>query len=298
MFLARSDLFNSEDRINFSRGEILNSSTVTELWEKLINNELRNIQNQPLSKKAKYFSKYLKINFEQSSEYPLPLENIHDMRHLIVHRLGKTDEQYRKKYKTPDSHININEDTLEQALSSIRSFGVFIFEQASTLVEENIASSESYKAIAKIKVLRDRIIYIFDLDYKFIDGESLVWCSDFIKKIDNQGSMFEIEMLGDKTSVISYLKFLKRLEGGRSIDIISISPENWRETFGIPGRKLSKEEIMELAKNMPPRPWKKDIHKRIANLLGTSNNVMSKAISEILEDPDLLVLIGQDVKYS
>ena len=298
LFLVRTDLFHSEDKINFSRGELLNSATVTELWEKLIRNELRNLQNQPLNKKSKYFSKYLNINFDNSPEYPLPLEHIHDMRHLIVHRLGKTDDQFRKKYRTPDLYVTVNPDDLEKAINSIRSFGKFIFEQSSSLLDDQVPSGENYEALAKIKVLRERVLNVFEFDYKFIDGESLIWCSDFIKKIHEKNGLIEIEMQGNKDTVISYLKLMKKLESGGSIDIISLSPESWREYSGIPGRRLSEDELKVLAMNLPQPPWQKDIHKRVATQLDTSNNVVSNAINTILEDPDLNKLLGEDVKYS
>lgn len=300
LFLVRTDLFHSEDKINFSRGELLNSSSITELWEKLIKNELRNLQNQSLSAKSKYFSKYLNINFEQSSEYPLPLECIHDMRHLIVHRLGKTDEQFRKKYRTPDLYnLNLSSEELNRAITSIRNFGKFIFDQSSNLIDEALLNEEIFEAYAKVNIIRDRVKSLFDINYKFIDGESLIWCSDFIKKIQLQeDKVIHIEMLGNRNSVISYLKLLKRLEGGGSIGILSISPENWSPDFSIPGRRLSPEEIEVLAKNLPMQPWTKDIHKRIAADLGTSNKVVSNAIGKILETPELLNLIGQEIKYN
>ena len=105
-------------------------------------------------------------------------------------------------------------------------------------------------------------------------------------------------MLGNKDSVICYLKLLKRLESGGSISILSVSPDNWRAHCITPGRRLTSEEISELAKNLPLPPWSKDIHKRVATELGTSNNVISNAIDKILGDENLMTLLGENVKYS
>lgn len=298
LFLVRTDLFHSNDKIEFSRGEILNSKTVTELWKKLIDRELRNLQNQSLDKKSKYFLKYLNINFKQSSEYTY-LRFIHDVRHVIVHRLGKTDDQFREKYPNSNSHITINPDDLIQAIATIRNFGQFIFEQASTLIKEQVHSRNKFEAFAKIQILKDQIYSIFSLDYKFIDDkDSLIWCSDFIKRIHDQDGVLKIEILGDKDAVISYLRQLKKLEKGWHIRIISLLPKNWSEHFGIPGRKLTQDEIKELAKNLPIQPWEKGIHKKIAKRLNTSNKVVSNAIDKILKDPNLMKSIGQDVKYN
>lgn len=299
LFLKRKDLFHSNEQISFARGELLNSSSITELWTKLINKELRNLQNRSLSEKSKYYSKYLNINFDQSSEYPLPQEQIHDIRHIIVHRLGKTDAQFRRKYKTELKFLSIDETDLEKAINSIRIFAEYIFNQATNLLMVEATDDSSYIAKAHIKVKKGRVRDICDYNYNFIDDESLIWCSDFIKKVQEPtNNEFHIEMQGDKKLIFAYFRLLTKLRNGNSIDIIDYYPDDWRNCEIAAGRKLTSEEIVELSKNLPVRPWQKDIHKRIAIKLNTSNGVISRAITKILSDHELEILIGQDVKYS
>lgn len=38
------------------------------------------------------------------------MQEYHDRRHLLVHRLGETDSQYRKKYNANTKSISISDD--------------------------------------------------------------------------------------------------------------------------------------------------------------------------------------------
>jgi len=295
LFLLRKDLFHSEEKIGVVRGELLNTNSITELWSKLIERELRKLQNQSLKDKAKYFRKYLGIEFSRSPSYPAPLEVIHDKRHLIVHRLGKTDLQFRKKYGLEVRTIQIAKEDLNDAFSNVRAFGAFIFENAERLVTDGTCIKHNYEAALTVKILKAGVENVFDNDFKFIDDDKLVWCSDFIETTSRSESEVTVVMKGDKSLITSYIRLIRKLHNGRSIQIIEIY--NNPNPISLQGRKLSNGEIAELATHMPERPWRKDIHKRIAVIKGTSNSVISKALKGILDNPELVSRIGEKPKF-
>ena len=50
------------------------------------------------------------------------MQEYHDKRHLLVHRLGITDEKYRRKYSSEELKIQIDNEYLDQAFAEIYSF--------------------------------------------------------------------------------------------------------------------------------------------------------------------------------
>src|SRR5258708_6701817 len=82
VFLARRDLFHTDSkRLDFSYGELLSASSVTELWSKVINKDIRSLQNQGFKEIAKFYRTRLKIDLTGRGIPMYRLEEIHKLRH-------------------------------------------------------------------------------------------------------------------------------------------------------------------------------------------------------------------------
>ena len=63
IFLERRDLFQADNRrMDFSYAELLSASSVTELWSKLINRDIRTLQNQGFKEVVKFYRNRLGID--------------------------------------------------------------------------------------------------------------------------------------------------------------------------------------------------------------------------------------------
>lgn len=98
IFLQRKDLFYKGKLIEFSQNELLSTESLSQLWTKIINKECRNLQNQGFAEIKKYYLITFGIDFNQSSISVKYLENLHEIRHLLIHRLGRVDSSYLHKY--------------------------------------------------------------------------------------------------------------------------------------------------------------------------------------------------------
>lgn len=87
-------------------------------------------------------------------------------------------------------------------------------------------------------------------------------------------------------SINAYLKILNRLHKGKDIEILA------KRIVKAGPSGLSREEITKLAKLLPPLPWPQGIHKEVASKMGLSNTKVSRAISEILEDEELIAIVN------
>jgi hypothetical protein len=137
LFLHRQDLFHSNTRIEISQREILSLKTVTELWTKLLNQDLRRLQNQGFREVVKFYDRQLGIDLGRSPASIKLLQEMHDRRHLLVHRLGSVDEQYRHSYNVSIKNLSVHEDYLLKSMASILSFAEYIWAEVMRLAENS-----------------------------------------------------------------------------------------------------------------------------------------------------------------
>jgi len=292
VFLERRDLFHSQNKIEFTQGEILSSESITVLWTKLINREVRRLQNQGIMQKAKYFNSKLNIDFTQFDEYPHELSEIHDRRHLLVHRLGRTDSQYRQKYGRKNRRIQITQEYLIAAFETVSSFANKVSQEASRILAEkpkqdNIESS--YKVHVVVKPLSQTARNILLPSFCFEVGEEIVMLSDLMEMTNSSDGKTEIILSGKKLDVRTYVKILRKHKKHNALKIVQCN---------VLKRSLPDHIVREIAKSLPAQPWEQGITKRIAGAYNTSNNQMSATIRKILSDSELSALIGTEPKFS
>lgn len=122
LFLHRKDLFHKDETLELQYRELLAARSLNQLFGKLIERECRRLQNRGFAEMRKYFQKRFAIDFAMAgtpSVFPV-LEEMHERRHLLVHRLGRTDDIYRRAYKTREARLSVPEDYLLSGLSGSR----------------------------------------------------------------------------------------------------------------------------------------------------------------------------------
>ncbi|MDG5854384.1 hypothetical protein [Clostridium beijerinckii] len=280
---------NSDKVIELRESEILAKDSLSYIYSKIINDISSNLHRQGFKEISKYYNNILKINFNNfrykinDMEYGKErIERLHDVRHVLVHRLGVTDSVYRNKFNEDNKKIHISEEELLNMFKYILGFAKYvndnleilyfndqnIYKEKKDYIENNIIVEKPYDSINK---------YI-DLKFNFIvDGQVCI-----VKDILNSfryGKNYEIilNISGDDIIINKYTSILKRQCKKNSINI---KVQKIRRVFK--KNDISKDEIDKVKANLPKeRPWEKNIHKRIAEKLGMSNTRVSKIIDLI-----------------
>lgn len=132
VFLNDRRIFKFEQTDNFqiTNSELFSFEKIEDLLSKYISKETRNLQNQGYEVIKKFYLKKLDIDFSSLVSEDRNISNLiskyHEQRHLIVHRLGHTDEQYKHKYGVKYKKIIIGESYLMQALEDVKKLASFI----------------------------------------------------------------------------------------------------------------------------------------------------------------------------
>ncbi len=284
VFLKRKDLFHSNSKIEFSQNELLASDSITSIWTKIINKECRRLQNQGLIETKKFYYKNFDIDFNNFSEKISTIQKIHDIRHLLVHRLGKTDNEYRHKYNTKQRAVNVSSEVFYEAVNTIKAFGEFINKECLVLISNsNIKQKTDSKTNAYLKVfwLSDDEPSVFDKNYSFFVEDNFIRLRDIVKNISYNEQEVEIEFIGNTQFIRSYFKTIKKLEKAGELKILKKSIRSDK-------RNNVTINVMELVgKELSEQPFPLDIHKTIANKLNLKPALVYDAIRKIIETSTL-----------
>jgi len=118
--------------VEFQVSEFL-SKNIEELHNKYVKDIIGNLHRQGFKEISKFFNKNFDINFNnyrtniESQDYGIKyVYKIHDIRHLLVHRLGKTDEKFQTEYNYKGRRIEMTEKEVILYLEIINNFVLFI----------------------------------------------------------------------------------------------------------------------------------------------------------------------------
>ncbi len=261
-FLQRKDLFTYDRKIEFSHGELLSSDSISILWSKLINNECRKLQNQGFHETKNFYLRVLNINFNDSKFEISHIELLHDKRHLLVHRLGKTDKQFRHKYSTEEKQITISPEDFYKAIEAISDLGSFILKEYEKLVgdEKNktaLKSTHVYSSFEIFPFNKDGESTI-DNNFSFIVDDQLVRFKDLLKSLTYKGDVAKLDLYGRKEFINYYFRLLNKSQKHGNLKIeskySSYSPNMW----------VTENDLKKARKIIPKKPLDKDFFKTLS----------------------------------
>lgn len=109
------------------------SKNMKELEEDFIERKVANLHRQGFNEVKKYYKKTFTVDFNnfntsfESNNYNIKdIHKIHDIRHLLVHRLGRTDEKFKKEYNYTGKLIKMSEEDVLHYLQIIDDFVEFL----------------------------------------------------------------------------------------------------------------------------------------------------------------------------
>jgi len=296
LFLYRRDIFYSDRQIKFPQREILSINSITEIWSKVLKFELRKLQNQGFQEFVKFYDRRLGIDVGRSPVSIKLIQEMHDRRHLLVHRLGNTDEKYRRAYSEVKKRISVPENYLLNSISSINDFAEFLWKQSQNVLQRVQIKKECEDLRIEeivIEILSEGDSTLINPSYHFYVEDYIISLSDILesKAVESEKSTIRLKISGPSPLIKEYMKRVKNAANKGELILHSrqrIFPQKKVRC------RLEDSEIESIARNLPPQPWQKGIHKEIAAIKGISNTQANAAISKILDDPKLKSLIGKE----
>jgi hypothetical protein len=146
--------FKTNERVEFQRNHLLNFPTLKGIELDLLNKDIRKITSGGLSESKKYFLQRFQIDFDNIGLDFNEIQEIHERRHLQVHRNGICDIQYTTKYSQfgyrPGQHIKIEHPYIVKSLDLLLDFGRLISEKALIEYPNSLRKTKNYKGIRVI----------------------------------------------------------------------------------------------------------------------------------------------------
>jgi hypothetical protein len=112
--------------------------TIDEIWQELVERECYIVRGLNYNRIEKYYLNNFNIIIAENN-ISKRIEWYFDARNIIVHRLGKIDKFFKKKYNINESYINITNENILDFLDIIKNISIKI----DKLIKKNILRDKS-----------------------------------------------------------------------------------------------------------------------------------------------------------
>jgi hypothetical protein len=289
--LTKDPFKNNDLRIEMSHAEILSIKSPNNFYDKIISKECRKLSSAGFEDIVKYYKKHFKIDLANFSPGIYKMTDYHDRRHLIVHRLGETDPQYRKKHNTREHAISIDDDYILGAISEIKSYCKMVHDQMVYQLKNHFLKNEHSQKKSEIRTLitvtfNDPIngARCFVEDFEFLSEDKYYLFSDILDHrsvIDS--NTIEYLISGSESQIENYISIIK--QEGKKLDFKAVPRKvkadipKWEQNSN---RTLDEILLTNIEEKLPAQPWGKGIHKEIAKVLDVSNKLVSIGIQQLI----------------
>lgn len=213
--------FKEDAPIQLQKNYLLNLNSLSELQEKLIRKDIRNLTSGGLQVIDKYYLKLFGVDFKNLGISYNDIEEIHTRRHLFVHRDGVVDSEYSRKYPTynfEDGHqIKIEHEYFIQSLDKLSEFAGLINRKLLELFPDEIrnpkyknglASYDFSKAnlLVEIALINDN--YDIDEYFENLTVRGLI-LKDFIVQVTKMEKSCFLFLSGEKEEIMRFFKPIK-----------------------------------------------------------------------------------------
>ncbi|WP_026881466.1 Ig-like domain-containing protein [Clostridium akagii] len=299
VFMQNKQPFLANSIIQYHIGEILTCSNIEELHDKYIEKCCRDLHSGGYGEVRKYYKKTFDIDFDVynaiidgfsvNNKY---IEQAHDKRHLLIHQLGKIDDNYKKKYNATDMIITETHQEMLVFFQAMLSFSKFVQKKIDKFILSPSKDNKIYiKIIVKSVESRQYIDPTYDIKIRKNTTIKLSSILESVSYNDDENTI-SIGLQGDFLSIRKYYKQLKKIASKGDIEIISYDSTHVASNPKI--KQFPWSDIEAVMNELPERPWEKHIHKKIATKLGWSNNKVSNIINLIQSEPQTTIKLNKN----
>jgi hypothetical protein len=123
-FTKNPFLLASQKRLEIPYSKLIAARTLSELQWDIVAKETRRLHSAGFEEVVKFYSSHLGINFSEIGLNLSLLEKSHDIRHLLVHRLGMCDEYFKNKYGEKQARIWVSETDLLELIEECHNVAI------------------------------------------------------------------------------------------------------------------------------------------------------------------------------
>lgn len=272
-----------------SQAEILSIKSPASFYNKVINRECRKLSSSGFSEIVKYYKKHFQIEVSGFAPGKNKMEEYHERRHLLVHKLGRTDNQYRIKYNTTKLSISVDDDYLCECIEDLSSFCEMVNNQLVYQLKNEFApNNKKTKEVERKVTLKimfqseAKDLEYFQNDYEFWSQDEFSVLGDILdNKVNIDSNTIEYNISGTFAQVRSYTRIIRRAQKKEKFEV-EITKERVKSSGKLVNRILDEEILKQIEEKLPQQPWKTGIHKEIASELEVSNKLVSTAIQQLI----------------
>jgi hypothetical protein len=224
IFTFRRDLLARNQVIELQYGYLASLTTISELITKLVDKDCRAMTSGGFEDAIKFYKQRFQIELKALSGYK-QLAAAHDLRHILVHRLGFTDESYRRQYKSKKRRVAVDEAALLALLKHIRSYADALLKQVEklTVTAPARASRDQSDLSLHVQIDSPEAAELTSPDYSFLHNERYYTLRDYIRERRVDGSEVRLMLRGDQNVLRIYLKKVKTLAKHEKLTILTPS---------------------------------------------------------------------------
>lgn len=216
-------LFGSSEGVEIPREKIFASTSIEHLIDQIIDQDCRSLGSGGFLEITKYYKNRLGIDYSSLQPGQKVLEEYHDRRHILVHRLGMVDKKYTHKYNFSGKKISVDDLYLTKVLADLDTF---------TQAHNSLILSSIFNLPFGLTPLMYRCVCVFQAnmgstflkpDFSLISGKKL---GDILRfsKIKNGRTTFVLE--GEATDVTAFAQLLKNRDKNGELKINYINPKS------------------------------------------------------------------------
>jgi hypothetical protein len=272
VYSSRRDLLQRQDPIEIPYAKLVSIKSASELITILVGRDCRSLTSGGFNEIEKYFRQKLQIDLKTLVGFS-KLREFHDRRHLLVHRLGSVDDEYRHKYKSAKGKLSVEQDYLLESIKTIRDFSSALMKEVMAIAgvtQPSPSAREMTDLLLDLDLLSLEAIPVVDLDFFFLHNEQYFALRDFVWERTPTDTGIILRLRGQTGVIRAYRHKIKRLAEEHKLVIKSTRTRNVKS--------ISEDLIQKVKLELPPLPWTKDIDKAVAKKLGIKLEIAREVI--------------------
>ena len=256
---ARPDLLPGKKTIEISYGELAHHETTTLLRRRAINREVRSVQNGGIVELVKFMERTLSVSLSEVVPSVTSFTEFRDRRNLLVHRLGRADEKYRRDYGFSG----------KDALSVDRDYLISVFETSDFLAEKLHETSQGIVSTGRRitkkqheQVTELKIVPHSDIGRKALDpshrirvndrikGEFFTTLGDITTISGSEDGVVSLVLSGSRESIATYVRGVRKMSKKGHLDLVESNTVRKPPKL-IPPSGLDRNMLESVARMMP-----------------------------------------------
>lgn len=215
-----SDFLKSDQRVDFSQSHLLQLVEEKCVLQHILEKTMRSLSSGGFKEIVKFYRK-MAIEVVPPECALKDLEEIHDRRHLYVHRGGTVDEQYRNTYPSAAVHVDalipVDESYLLNASKLLSSSAKQVQKQLDAKFPDSEwlfakGSQQLAPALEHLNLFFGKVVSGNPLDLNVVLPDGSTTLGSLVVWVGRKGSEFKLLIGGDCVQATLYSKYLHMSE--------------------------------------------------------------------------------------